>query len=105
MSNITKAQNPGELKLDISPEVSQGIYSNLAIITHSPSEMVLDFAQVLPGLTSSVVRSRIIMNPLHAKRLLNALAENVRKYEQTFGTIEEPLPAGQTVPFDILGKA
>ena len=96
-----------DLKLDITPDVAKGTYSNLAIISHSPSEIILDFAQMLPGSSNANVRSRVIMNPIHAKRLLNALADNIQKYEQNFGTIVEPSVPGNadTVPYDILGKA
>ena len=96
-----------DLKLDIAPDVAKGTYSNLAIISHSPSEIILDFAQMLPGSSNATVRSRVIMNPIHAKRLLIALADNIQKYEQYFGTIVELSVPGSadTVPYDILGKA
>jgi len=99
--------NVSNLNIDISPEVSEGVYSNLAIISHTPAEMVLDFAQMLPGNKNAAVRSRIIMNPIHAKRLLMALNDNIQKYESQFGTIEEPKAPmqGDTVPYDIIGKA
>lgn len=99
--------NVSNLNLDISPEVAEGVYSNLAVISHTPTEMVLDFAQMLPGNKNATVRSRIIMNPVHAKRLLMALNDNIQKYESQFGTIEEPkMPMqGDTVPYDIIGKA
>ena len=100
--------NPAQdLKLDILPEVAKGTYSNLAIISHSPTEMVLDFAQMLPGSPSASVRTRVIMNPIHAKRLLRALEDNIDKYEKNFGTIVEPMGPNNdgTVPYDILGKA
>ena len=95
-----------DLKLDIAPDVAAGTYSNLAIISHSPTEMILDFAQMLPGSPNANIRSRVIMNPVHAKRLLNALADNIQKYEQNFGTITDAATApANTVPYDILGKA
>ena len=99
--------NVSNLSLDISAEVAEGVYSNLAVISHTPAEMVLDFAQMLPGTKNANVRSRIIMNPIHAKRLLMALNDNIQKYESQFGTIEEPkMPIqGDTVPYDIIGKA
>ena len=99
--------NVSNLNIDIAPEVSAGVYSNLAIISHTPAEMVLDFAQMLPGNKNAAVRSRIIMNPIHAKRLLMALNDNIQKYESQFGPIEEPkVPMqGDTVPYDIIGKA
>ncbi len=98
---------PQDLKLDMASDVANGTYSNLAIISHSPSEIILDFAQMLPGTPNATVRSRIIMNPIHAKRLLAALNDNIQKYEHNFGTIVDPKSAinADTVPYDILGKA
>ena len=95
------------LKLNITPEVSQGTYSNLVVISHNPTEIILDFAQILPGIDGAAVRQRIVMNPVHAKRTLAALSDNIKKYEQQFGTSEEPrVPMqGDTVPYDIIGKA
>ena len=100
-------QKEQNLKLNISPEVAQGTYSNLVVISHNPTEIILDFAQMLPGVDGAAVRQRIIMNPIHAKRTIAALNDNLRKYEQQFGTIEGPriAPQGDTVPYDILGKA
>ena len=70
---------PKNLQLEIAADVAKGTYSNLAIITHSPTEIILDFAQMLPGVKGAAVRERILMNPIHAKRLLNALAENINR--------------------------
>ena len=92
------------LKLNINPDVAQGTYSNLVVISHNPTEIILDFAQMLPGADGAMVRQRIIMNPIHAKRTLAALGDNIRKYEQQFGPIVEPSADG-TVPYDIIGKA
>ena len=78
-----------QLNIEISDDVAEGKYSNLAIITHSPNEFVVDFAQMMPGTPKAKVRSRVIMNPLNAKRLYKALAENIAKYEQQFGTIQD----------------
>ena len=102
-----KAPAPSNLNLDITPDVAQGVYSNLAIISHTPAEMIVDFAQILPGSKNANVRSRIIMNPIHAKRLLMALSDNIQKYESQFGAISEPVVPhqGDTVPYDVLGKA
>ena len=107
MSANNNNSQPQNLQIEMTPDVARGTYSNLAIITHSPTEIILDFAQMLPGVKNANVRERIIMNPIHAKRLLNALAENINKFEQTFGTITEPsMPnASNTVPYDLLGKA
>lgn len=75
------------LDIEYRPEIVKEAYSNLAIITHSPSEFVLDFAQMAPGYPKPSVRSRVIMTPDHAKRLLAALSENIKKYESQFGEI------------------
>ena len=92
MDNNEKKQ----LSIDIRPEIAKGSYSNLAIISHSPTEFVIDFATMLPGLQKPDISNRIVMNPEHAKRLLNALADNITKYEELFGTIsfKEPQPKG-----------
>ena len=79
--------NKKQLNFDLKPEVAQGTYSNLAIITHSRSEFILDFAAMLPGLPKPEVRSRILMTPEHCKRLLGALTENINRYETQFGPI------------------
>jgi len=97
-------EQPQNLKLNINPDVARGTYSNLVIVSHGATEMILDFAQMLPGTDGAMVRERIIMNPIHAKRLLAALNDNIKKYEQQFGHIVEPTADG-TVPYDILGKA
>ncbi len=82
--------NDNQLKIELSPEVAEGIYANLAIITHSSAEVVMDFIRVLPGVPKANVKSRIILAPEHAKRLLFALQENITKYEKAFGTINVP---------------
>lgn len=90
----------GQLQIDLSQEVSQGVYSNFAIISHSSSEFVVDFATLLPGLPKAQVRSRVLLAPEHAKRLLAALQENVLKYEQEFGKIQLPNQQPRTIaPF------
>jgi hypothetical protein len=81
-------QNQNQMNIELSEEVAQGIYSNLAIITHSTSEFVIDFVRVMPGVPKAGVKSRIILTPEHAKRLLLALQDNVKKYEQQHGTIK-----------------
>jgi hypothetical protein len=82
-------QNPQQqLAIELSEEIGQGIYSNLAIITHSPSEFVVDFVRVMPGIPKANVKSRIILTPEHAKRLMMALQENILKYEALNGNIQ-----------------
>ena len=79
-----------EQKIDIElrPEIAKGVYANLAVITHSSSEFILDFVQMMPGLPKPSVNSRVVMTPEHAKRLLKALMDNVQKYESQFGEIK-----------------
>ncbi|MCH4148379.1 MAG: DUF3467 domain-containing protein [Prevotella sp.] len=77
-----------QLQMELKPDVASGVYSNLALISHSHSDFVLDFASILPGLPKPVVNARVIMAPEHAKRLMAALQENVMKYEQEFGPID-----------------
>ena len=81
-------QNPdNQLQIELKEEVAQGTYANLAIITHSSSEFVLDFVRVLPGLPKAGVQSRVILAPEHAKRLQRALEENIAKYARALGPI------------------
>ncbi|MDE6146887.1 MAG: DUF3467 domain-containing protein [Bacteroidales bacterium] len=79
--------NEKEVSIELKQEVAKGIYSNLAIITHSRSEFIIDFASMLPGLPKPEVQSRIIMTPEHAKRLFLALQDNLNKYESQNGPI------------------
>lgn len=76
------------LNIELSAEVAEGTYSNLAIITHSNTEFVLDFIRVMPGLPKASVKSRIVLTPEHAKRFLNALSDNIEKYESVNGEID-----------------
>jgi hypothetical protein len=80
--------NQNQLNIELSEEIAEGIYSNLAIITHSSSEFVIDFIKVMPGVPKAKVKSRIVLTPQHAKRLLHALKDNISKFEQTNGDIE-----------------
>lgn len=75
------------LSLNLTPEIAAGNYANLAIISHSTAEFIIDFARVMPGQNQTPVTSRIVMTPEHAKRLLMALEDNVAKYEQQYGKI------------------
>lgn len=77
------------INIEISEEMAEGQYANLAIITHSHAEFVLDFVNVMPGTPKSKVKSRIILTPQHAKRLMKALADNVQKFESVNGTIKD----------------
>jgi len=100
MDSENKAQ---PLDIELNEDIAEGIYSNLAIITHSNAEFVLDFVRVLPGVPKAKVRSRIILSPFHAKRLLLALSDNIRKYEENFGEIDAGLDQGIPVPMNFGG--
>ncbi|UEG48510.1 DUF3467 domain-containing protein [Ferruginibacter lapsinanis] len=87
MSN--QLEQPNQLNIEISEEVSEGEYANLAIITHSHAEFVIDFVNVMPGTPKSKVKSRIILTPFHAKRFMKAMIENVKKFEASNGNIQD----------------
>lgn len=78
-----------KLNIELKEDVAQGTYSNLAIITHSSSEFVVDFVRVMPGMPKAEVKSRVILTPEHAKRLLSALNDNVTKFEAVHGKIKD----------------
>ena len=88
-------QKNNQLQIELKDEVAQGTYANLAIITHSSSEFIVDFVRVMPGLPKAGVQSRIILTPEHAKRLLLSLQDNISRYETNIGRIElqQPQPA------------
>jgi hypothetical protein len=81
--------NDNQINIELNEEVAEGVYSNLAIITHSQAEFVVDFVQMMPGMPKAKVRSRVIMSPQNAKRLMHALIDNVQKFEQVNGFISE----------------
>jgi len=84
---MNEAEN-NQLNIELSEEMAEGTYSNLAIITHSNAEFVLDFIRVMPGVPKAKVKSRIVLTPQHAKRLMLALGDNIHKYEEQLGTID-----------------
>ncbi|MFM1932214.1 MAG: hypothetical protein RL226_1517 [Bacteroidota bacterium] len=96
-------QQKGKLNIELPEQTADGVYSNLAIITHSPSEFVLDFIQVMPGMPKAKVRSRVIITPQHAKRLMRALQDNVRKFESQHGPIVETQSPDVAMPFGFGG--
>ncbi len=81
-------QNPNQINIELSEEIAEGVYSNLAMIAHSNSEFVIDFIRLMPGVPKAKVKSRIVITPEHAKRLLAALKDNIEKYEAAFGAIK-----------------
>ncbi|MBT8266705.1 MAG: DUF3467 domain-containing protein [Bacteroidia bacterium] len=96
MSDTKNKPKKGQINIELDESVSQGIYSNLAIINHSVSEFVLDFIAIMPGVPKSKVKSRIVVTPQHAKRLAKALNENVKRFENAHGEIKDyeqpPMP-------------
>ncbi len=82
-----KAKKENKLNIELPEELAEGIYANLAIIAHSNTEFVLDFVRMVPNVPKAKVKSRVILTPFHAKRLMMALQENIRKYEKQHGTI------------------
>ena len=84
----TDQQNQ-QLNIEISEEMAEGQYANLAIITHSHAEFVIDFVNVMPGTPKSKVKSRIILTPQHAKRFMKAMLDNIKKYESVHGPIQD----------------
>lgn len=95
--------NENQLNIELSEEIAEGIYSNLAIITHSNSEFVLDFIRIMPGTPKSKVKSRIILTPDHAKRLLLALEDNLDKFEMANGKIRGGNDPSNGMPFNFGG--
>lgn len=97
---VGKAGQPGQLNIELTEEIAEGIYSNLAIITHSNAEFVLDFIRMMPGTPKAKVKSRVVITPQHAKRLMKALADNVKKFEAVHGKIKETeQPKGLPINF------
>lgn len=92
------------MQIELKEEIGLGTYANLAVITHSSSEFILDFVRVLPGMPKASVQSRIILAPEHAKRLLRALEENIGKYERSFGPISMPEEKALSFP-NMTGEA
>jgi len=86
----TKKKKPNQLNIELPEDIAEGIYSNLAIISHSHSEFVIDFIRMVPNVPKAKVKSRFILTPQHAKRLMRAMAGNIKKFEDQFGNIDEP---------------
>lgn len=83
---------PKGIEIELTDPVAEGVYSNLVLINHSTSEFVMDFATMMPGMQKARIKSRVILTPEHAKRLLRTLQENIARYESAMGKIEIPMP-------------
>ena len=96
MAEDKNKKKQGQINIELDEKVAEGIYSNLAIINHSVSEFVVDFVSIMPGTPKSKVKSRIILTPQHAKRLMKALNDNVKRFENAHGEIKDyeqpPMP-------------
>ncbi len=103
MSNVN--QNQGQLDIELDEKTAEGIYSNLAIINHSTSEFVLDFVSIMPGIPKAKVKSRIVLTPQHAKRLLHAIGENIHRFELAHGEIKETEQPSIPLNFGPTGQA
>ena len=99
-------KGPNQISIELKEDIAQGIYSNLAIITHSPSEFIVDFVRIMPGIPKAEVKSRIILTPEHAKRLLLALKDNIAKYEAAHGHIKQAEGQGdKLIPMNFGGPS
>jgi hypothetical protein len=103
MSNSENPENP-TLDIELNEEIAEGIYSNFAIITHSQTEFIVDFVRMMPGVPKGKVKSRIILAPQHAKRLLMALGDNLARYEHAFGEVEINDQQGAPIPLNFGGQ-
>ena len=102
-ANLIKRHRP-HFNIELKDDVAQGTYSNLAVITHSTSEFVLDFIRIMPGVPKAEVKSRVILTPEHAKRLLKALEDNVEKFEKVHGPVKNiEGPSGPAMPMNFGG--
>ncbi|MDF1545548.1 MAG: DUF3467 domain-containing protein [bacterium] len=94
---------PQQINIELPEAQAEGIYANLAMIVHSPTEMVIDFARIMPRMSKAKVLSRIVMTPMHAKMLQKALADNIKKFEEQYGEIKmhgSPHPTEKNIGFE-----
>jgi len=92
-------KSPRQISVELGEKESEGIYSNLALITHSPSEFFIDFARMMPGVKKTKVYARIVMTPQNIQMLHNALEQNIKKFEERFGKIKVMGQEGQEIGF------
>ena len=101
MSDSKKTQ----INIELPEDVSDGVYANLAVINHSASEFIVDFIKIMPGVPKAKVKSRIILTPQHAKRFLRALNDNIKRYESTYGKINDSEQSPPPINFGPTGEA
>lgn len=102
MENKKNDKSENQINIELSTEVARGHYANLAMVAHSQTEFVVDFIQLMPGVEKGEVRSRIILAPEHARRLLNALSDNIEKFEKQYGKIKSQ-PEAPSFPVNFGG--
>ncbi|KAA6328519.1 hypothetical protein EZS27_022600 [termite gut metagenome] len=102
---MEKSNDKNQLQIELNEEIAQGTYANLAAITHSSSEFILDFIRMMPGLPKACVQSRVILAPEHAKRLLRALEDNIKKYERSYASIRLDDEEGMVPIISVKGDA
>jgi uncharacterized protein (DUF1778 family) len=102
---MSDQQQQGQINIELDEKIAEGIYSNLAIINHSASEFVLDFVTIMPGVPKAKVKSRIVLTPQHAKRFLNALGENIHRFESANGEIQDTEQPPMPLNFGPTGQA
>lgn len=102
MDNQNPEQQQQQINIELTEEIADGTYANLAIITHSFAEFVIDFVNVMPGVPKAKVKSRVVMTPQHAKKLMRALIDNVKRYESSNGVIKDQEQGGG-MPFGFGG--
>ncbi len=100
---MADSKNPNQISIELTEDIAQGTYSNLAVITHSSSEFVIDFVRIMPGIPKAKVKSRIILTPEHAKRLVAAIEDNIAKYEAVHGEIKDVKGSEPAVPLSFGG--
>ena len=105
MSDDKKQPKQGQINIELDADVAEGTYSNLAIINHSVSEFVVDFVNIMPGVPKNKVKSRIILTPQHAKRLVKALSVNVKRFEKAHGPIKDYEQSPIPINFGPTGQA
>lgn len=99
METKPQPSDASQLSIELPEDKAEGVYSNLVMIAHSPEEFILDYIRVMPGVPKARVKSRVIVTPAHAKRLLGALEENIGRYEAQYGPIQDAGMNGPNIQF------
>ncbi|MCB0736330.1 MAG: DUF3467 domain-containing protein [Bacteroidetes bacterium] len=102
---MSDKKEEGQVNIELTEEIAEGVYSNLAVITHSNTEFVVDFVRIMPGVPRAKVKSRIVLTPHHAKRLLKAMQDNIARFESQNGEIQDVGGAFDGIPMNFGGPA